>query len=77
MFKSGQTCVMVWGAFIGFDKISLVIMALRERIIVHFTQKVYEGILSGFYFMNDEPHELTLMEANAPIHRSKYLESWR
>ena len=68
---------MVWGAFTGFDKSPLVIMALGERTAKHFVQKVYEGTLSGFYFMHDEPNELTLMEDSAPVQRSKYSKSWR
>ena len=68
---------MVWDAFTGFDKSPLVIMALREGIAKHFVQKVYEDILSGFYFMHDEPEELTLMEDGAPVYRSKYSKSWR
>ena len=66
---------MVWSAFIGFDKSPLVIMAPRERTAKHFVQKVYEGTLSGFYFMHNEPKELTLMEDSAPVHRSKYSKS--
>ena len=68
---------MVWGAFIGFDKIPLVIMAPEERTAKHFVQKVYEDTLSGFYFMHDEPEELTLMEDDAFVHQSKYSKSWR
>ena len=69
---------MVWGAFIGFDKSPLVIIAPGERTAKHFVQKVYEeGTLSGFYFMHDKPEELTLMEDSAPVHQSKYLKSWR
>ena len=63
---------MVWDAFTRFDKSPLVIMAPRERMAKHFVQKVYEGTLSGFYFMHDEPEELTLMKDVAHVHRSKY-----
>ena len=52
-------------------------MALGERTAKHFVQKIYESTLSGFYFMLDEPKELTLMEDGAPVHRSKYSKSWR
>ena len=68
---------MVWGAFIGFDKSPLVIMTPGERMTKHFVQKVYEGIFSDFYFMHDEPEELTLMEDGAHVHRSNYSTSWR
>ena len=76
-FKSRQTFIMVWGAFTGFDKSPLVIMAPRERTAKHFVQKVYEGTLSGFYFMHHKLEELTLMEYGAPVHQSKYSKSWR
>jgi hypothetical protein len=76
-FKSGRTSVMVWGAFTGFDKCPLVIMPQGERSAAHFVKNVYESTLSGFYFMHDNPHELTLMEDGAPIHRSKLPEDWR
>ena len=59
---------MVWGAFTGFDKSPLVIMAPGERTAKHFVQKVYEGTFSGFYFMHDKSEELTLMEDGAPVH---------
>ena len=67
-FKFGQTSVMVKDAYTGFDKSPLVIMAQGKRTIAHFVEIFYEGTLSGFYFMHDKPHELTLMEDSAPIH---------
>ena len=74
-FKTGQTFVMVWGAFIRFDKSPLVIMALGERMAKYFVQKVYEGTLNGFYFMHNEPEELILMEDDALVHQIKYSKS--
>ena len=76
-FKFGQTFVMVWGAFPRFDKSPLVIIAQGERIVAHFVEKVYEGTLSGFYFMHDKPYKLTLMEDGAPIHYNKLPKNWR
>ena len=76
-FKSEQTSIMVWATFTGFDKSLLVIMALGERMAKHFVQKVYEGTLSGFYFMHDEPDKLIVMEDSAPVHQSKYSKSCR
>lgn len=76
-FKSGRTSVMTWGAFTGFDKCPLVIMPQGERTAAHFVKNVYESTLSGFYFMHDNPHDLTLMEDGAPVHRSKLAENWR
>ena len=43
-------------------------MALGERIAVYFVKKIYEGTLSGFYFMHDKPHELTFMKDGASVH---------
>ena len=68
---------MVWGAFIGFDKSPLVIMILGERMAKHFVQKVYEGTLNYFYFMHDEPEDLTVMEDGTLVHQSKYTKNWR
>jgi hypothetical protein len=76
-FKSGQTFVMLWGAFTVFDKCPLVIMPPRERTAAHFVKNIYEGSLSRFYSMHDQPHELTLMDDGAPVHRSKLSENWR
>lgn len=76
-FKSGRTSVMVWGAFTGFDKSPLVIIPPTRRSAVDFVELVYEGTLSGFYFMHDNAHELTLMEDGAPVHRSRYPDHWR
>ena len=52
-FKSRRTSLIVWGAFIRFDKSPLVIMAPGERTAKHFVQKMYEGTFSGFYFMHN------------------------
>ena len=53
--KSGRTSVMVWGAFVGFNKCPLVIMFLDKRTASDFVTIVYEGALSGFYFLHDHP----------------------
>ena len=76
-FKSGRSSVMIWGAFTGFDKSPLVIMPEGERTATDFVHNVYDGTLSAFYFMHDHPHDLTLMEDGAPIHRSKFTQQWR
>ena len=76
-FKSGRTSVMIWGAFSGFDKCPIVVMPLHKRTSEDFVDIVYEGRLSGFYFMHNERENLILMEDGAPVHRSKYAESWR
>ena len=34
-------------------------------------------MFSGFYFMHDNPHELILMEDEAPMHHNKLPEDWR
>lgn len=76
-FKSGRTSVMIWGAFSGFDKCPIIVMPPYKRTSEDFVNIVYEGRLSGFYFMHDERENLILMEDGAPVHSSKYAESWR
>lgn len=77
IFKSGRTSVMVWGAFSGFDKSPLVIMPPQRKTASDFVDIVYEGTLSGFYFLHDHPQDLTLMEDGAPVHRSVLPKLWR
>jgi len=36
-----------------------------------------EGTLSGFDFVHNNPHKLTLKEDGVPIHRSKLPKNWR
>jgi len=76
-FKSGRSSVMVWGAFTGFDKSPLVFMPQGERTANDFVNNVYEGTLSGFFFMHDAPQKLILMEDGAPVHRAKAPQLWR
>nr|PNR28760.1 hypothetical protein PHYPA_029353 [Physcomitrium patens] len=76
-FKSGHSSVMVWGAFTGFDKSPLVIIPLDKRSARDFVPIVYEGVLSGFYFLHDDPEQLILMEDGAPVHRSSLPLQWR
>ena len=76
LFKSGGTFVMVWGAFKGFEKSPLVIIPSAQQFAIDFVNLTNEGTFSGFYYMHDQPHELTLMEDCAPLHRSRYLEHW-
>ena len=52
-------------------------MGQAERTVAHFVEIVYEGTLSGFYFMHDEPHEVTLIEDGALVHQSKLQKDWR
>jgi hypothetical protein len=54
---------MVWGAFIGFDKCPLIIMPPDNRTASDFVTIVYEGALSGFYFLHDHPQQLKFMES--------------
>ena len=76
-FKSGQTSIMVWGAFTVFDKCPLVIMPPKERTVTHFVKNVSERGLRRFYSIHDQPHEFTLMEDGAPVHQSKLSKNWR
>nr|PNR48331.1 hypothetical protein PHYPA_012807 [Physcomitrium patens] len=68
---------MVWGAFTGFDKSPLVIILLDKRSARDFVTIVYEGVLSGFYFLHDDLEQLILMEDGAPVHRSSLPLQWR
>lgn len=77
IFKSGRTSVMIWGAFTGYEKCSIVIMPSDRRTSADFVDVVYEGRLSGFFYMHDDPQSLFLMEDGAPVHRSKLPQQWR
>lgn len=77
IFKSGRTSVMVWGAFSGFDKSPLVIIPRENRSARDFVDLIYEGTLSGFYFLHDHREDIILMEDGAPVHRSKLPKLWR
>lgn len=48
-----------------------------ERTASDFVRNVYEGTLSGFYFMHEHPQQLILMEDGAPVHRSNFANEWR
>jgi len=52
-------------------------MPQSERSAIDFMNHVYEGMLSGFYFLHDLPQELILMEYGAPMHQGKVPELWR
>ena len=72
-FKSGCTFVMIWDAFSGYQKYLLVSMPPHKRTASDFINIVYEGCLSGFYFLHDDPDNLIFMEDGAPVHRRFYL----
>ena len=54
-FKSERTFFMIWGAFTGYEKCFFVIMPSDRQTSADFVDIVYEGRLSGFYFMHDDP----------------------
>ena len=68
---------MIWGAFSGYQKFPLVVMPPHRRTASNFINIVYEGCLSGFYFLHDDPDNLILMEDGAPVHRSILSSAWR
>ena len=68
---------MVWGAFTGFDKSSLVFLSQGKWTAADFVKNVYDATLSAFYFMHDAPSELVLIEDGAPVHHSKLPQLWR
>ena len=48
IFKSGHTSIMIWGAFIGYEKCPIVVMPSDKWTSADFVDNVYEGRLSGF-----------------------------
>ena len=61
---------MIWGAFSGYDKYSIVIIPFDRRTSVDYVNIMYEGQLSGFYFMHNDPQSLHVMGDSAPVHCS-------
>ena len=76
-FKSGRTSVMIWSTFSSYQKYSLVVMPPHRCTASDFINIVYEGCLSGFYFLYDDPDNLILMEDGAPMHRNVLSSAWR
>ena len=76
-FKSGRTSVMIWGAFSGYQKCLFVVMPPHRCTASNFINIVYEGCLSGFYFLQNDPDNLILMEDGAPVHCSVLSSAWR
>ena len=76
-FKSGRTSIMIWGAFSSYQKCPLVVMPPHRRTASNFINIVYEGCLSGFYFLHDDPNNLIFIEGGAPVHRSVLSSVWR
>lgn len=64
--------MMVFSAFTNFDKCPLVIIPPDRRTTIDFVTRVYEGTLSGFYFLHNELEDLTRMEDGAFVHRSAF-----
>ena len=52
-------------------------MPPHRRITSDFVNAVYEGHLSGFYFLHDDPNNLILMEDRDPLLRSVLSSAWR
>ena len=70
IFKSGRTSIMIWGAFTGYKKCPIVVMPFDKRTSADFVDVVYEGELSGFFYMHDDPQSLFLMKDGAQVHHS-------
>lgn len=73
-FMSGRTKVMVWGAIRGNEKSKLVILPKGRIRSKEYVDYVCKPVLLDFY--NSKP-DATLMEDNAPIHRSRKTNEWR
>ena len=52
-------------------------MPSHRCTVSNFINIVYEGCLSGFYFLHDDLDNLILMEDGAPMHRSVLSSAWR
>ena len=61
---------MVWGAFTGFTKSSLVLLPPNKRSAADYVEIVCEGALEHYYWHHELHEHLILMEDSAPIHRS-------
>ena len=75
--KSSRSLVMVWGAFTSFDKCLLIIMPPNKRRGRNIVNVVYESQLSSFYFLQNHPKSLILMEDGTTVHRCKESSDWR
>jgi len=75
--KFACNSMMDWGAFSSFDKSPLVIIIFDKRSIIDFVTTVYVRALIDFYFFQDDPKQLILMEGGVPIHYSSLPLSWR
>jgi len=69
-FKFGHSSMMVWVAFGGFNKPSLVIIPSNERLAIDFVTIVYKRTLNGFNFLHHDSEQLILIEYNTLIHHS-------
>ena len=67
---------MVWGAFSGYDKCSLVIVPSSKKTAVDFVDFIYKGALLGFYFLHDRLNSRILMDDGASLHRSILPQRW-
>ena len=68
---------MIWGAFTGYEECPIVVMPSDKRTSADFVDVVYEGRLSGFFYIHDDPQSLFLMEDGALMHRSNLPKQWR
>ena len=77
IFKSGRTSIIIWSAFTCYEKCPIVVIPFDKRISADFVDVVYEGRLSGFFYMHDDPQSLFLMANGAPVHCSNLPKKWR
>ncbi len=77
-FRSGRTCVMVWGCIAGNTLGPLVVIPRDRRTGVDYRNLILEGPLIEFYkSMNDLDDGYFIMEDGAPIHRSMAAREFR
>ena len=52
-------------------------MPSDKRTSADFVDVVYEGRLSGFFYMHDDPQILFLLEDGVPVHCSNLPKQWQ
>lgn len=68
---------MIWGAFVGTEKLSLVFMKPKQRTGSDFVEQVYNTQLGPFLDSHAKPFNTILMEDGAPVHRCLVSKAWR
>ena len=77
-FNFQMTLVMVWRAFLGFDKCPLVLMPPNKQTSIDFVDVIYNlDCFSEFYYMHDDSNSLLFMEDGTSMQRRTTTTHWR